>query len=400
MQFAAARAMVTAGLGQTRIGMRMRRGFLWLHRYLGLAIVLFLTFAGLTGSVLVFRIPLDAALNADLFCVPATGAVLPPARIADGLARSHPAWRITKVPTRLAPGESLMLTVTAAPGAKPLSYDQVFVDPHDGKILGTRADRTGWGRRHIVQGILEFHQNLLGGTAGRWFMGIVAFGWVISNLIGIYLTFPTLPPFWQRWTKMWRLARRVRFPRFCLDLHRAGGLWLFIGMLVLAVTSVEINFYDELFAPAVTMVWGHEPSPFDAGKPALPAAHHPTVGFEDALAAGTAVAERLHRGWRPVFLSYDPARGLYGVSFMAQGNDTYAWLGPAAYYFSDRSGQLVYTDDPYRDGARGVILRSLYPLHSGFVWGWPTRALIFALGLATAILSLTGFYVWYRKRRS
>ncbi len=377
--------------------MRIRPGLVWLHRYVGLLILVFLILAGVSGSVLIFRTRLDALLNPTLFDVGVHGATLSPVRLADGLARGHPSWRLTKVPIRVHRGRALVFHVTAAPGKPALSFTQVFVDPHTGAVLGRRRNRPGWSRRHLVEGLFQFHQNLLLGTFGRWFMGIVASGWVISNLLGFYLTFPSLPPFWKRWRKMWGMARGTRFPRFCLDLHRAGGLWLFLGFLVLAVTSVEMNFFDELFLPAVNLTFGAPQGTLYGA----PAAVHPSampVNFATSLKVAWQRAERRHPGWVPVFASYDPERGIYGVSFIAKGNNTYAWLGPVEYFVSANSGRITGTDDPYREGLRGIVLRSLYPLHSGRILGGPTRALVFVLGLATAVLSLTGLYVWYRRR--
>ena len=46
-----------------------RRFWVWLHRYAGLAMALFLVIVGLTGSVLAFREELDVWLNPELLTV-------------------------------------------------------------------------------------------------------------------------------------------------------------------------------------------------------------------------------------------------------------------------------------------------------------------------------------------
>jgi uncharacterized iron-regulated membrane protein len=377
--------------------MRLRPGLVWLHRYLGLSILAFVILAGLTGSILIFRTRLDAFLNPKLFDVAVQGPVLAPARLADALARRHPSWRIIKLPIRLHRGRALVLGVTAAPDASPLSFSQVFVDPYTGRILGMRRNRPGWSRRHLIAAIFQLHQNLLLGRFGRWFMGIVAFGWVISNLLGLYLTFPGRPPFWQRWGKAWRVARGTRLPRFCLDLHRAGGLWFFLGLLILAVTSVEMNFFDALFLPSVNLIFGTPHGTLDAAALATPTPPV-QISFEKSLRVAGKTAKANLPGWVPVFASYDPQLGLYGVSFIPRGDNTYAWLGPVEYFVSANGTHVAGQDDPYQEGARGLLLRSLYPLHSGRIFGWPTRAFVFVLGLATAVLSASGLYVWYRRR--
>ena len=92
---------------------RVRPLFLWLHRWTGLAIAVFLALAGLSGSVLVYLHQLDAALNPDLFHVAWQGEVLPPDELIARIERTDPRITVSKVPLRVAPGESAMLSVRA-----------------------------------------------------------------------------------------------------------------------------------------------------------------------------------------------------------------------------------------------------------------------------------------------
>ena len=369
----------------------------WLHRYSGLAILLFLIFAGVTGSILVFRAPLDAALNPDLFDADTTHVTAAPAARVDAVARAHPDWRITQAPLLIESGRSLALRVAPAQSGKPLGYDEVFIAPQDGHVIGTRQVTPGWGRRGLVDALFQFHFNLLAGTFGRWFMGAVAILWLLSNLVGLYLTFPRNRPFWKNWGRMWRIHRNTRPARFCLELHRAGGLWLFIGFLVLSITSVEMNFYDELFVPFTNAVWRRAPTPFDKAPAARSVA--PMLTFSQALDLAEPLAAEDHPGWIAAFATYEPQLGLVGVSFIRPGSDTYSVLGPVAYYLDESSGKPIYRDDPYNDGSRGAFMRSLYPLHAGRILGWPTRIYVLLLGIGTVVLSITGLYVWWRRRR-
>lgn len=385
---------------RTRIARKARihNAMVWLHRYSGLAIMLFIIIAGVTGSILVFRAELDAALNRNLFDAPVAAEMAPPAAIADQVARAHPQWRILNVPLVLTPGRSLPLAVAPATPGTRLGFNQIFVDPHDGHIIGKRMIGPGWDRRHIVEGIYQFHFNLLAGDIGRWFMGGIAIIWFLSNLIGVYLTLPQRSPFWKNWAKIWTIKQGTRFPRFCLDLHRASALWLFIGLLLLSLTSVEMNLYNELFVPAVNAVSTAPKTPFDDSAQVPPNHAAPKVSFVNALRDVMPLAAKDHPGWVPEFASYAPEENLLGVSFIRPGTDIYSALGPIAYFVDGQTGKPVFRDDPYNEGARGVVMRSLYPLHSGRIWGWPTRILVFVLGIAVTILSLAGLYVWWRKR--
>ena len=42
----------------------------------------------------------------------------------------------------------------------------------------------------------------------------------------------------------------------------------------------------------------------------------------------------------------------------------------------------------------------VYPLHSGEIFGWVTVLLVFVLGVVTFGQSITGLYVWWKKRAS
>jgi uncharacterized iron-regulated membrane protein len=367
--------------------MTLRALLPYAHRYLGLASAAFLVLAGVTGSLLVFDEALDAALNPDLFRVPARENLLSGAALAARLAGAG--LDVTAMPLRIEPGRAVKVEADGG---------QLFVDPADGRIVGTREDRPGWDRRHLVQGIFRLHYTLLAGTAGRWLMGVVALGWFVTNGVGFYLTLPTRGPFWPKWRQMWRIRLKVPPLRLLLDLHRASGLWLVPGVLILSATSAALNFYDEAFRPAVAAVSPPAATPWDRPLPA--ARPLPLIGFDAALDRAVALAARDGLGWQPAVLRHFADRQLYGVSFTPDGADDYPGLGPVAYLVDDRTGDLVFVDNPWTDSAGQKVLRALYPLHSGQVGGVATRLVVLLLGLATVEMAVTGIIVWWKKRRN
>ena len=48
----------------------IRRFFVWLHRWVGLLMTVFLIVVGLTGSILAFKTPLEKLINPELFGLP------------------------------------------------------------------------------------------------------------------------------------------------------------------------------------------------------------------------------------------------------------------------------------------------------------------------------------------
>ena len=378
---------------------RQRRA-LWtaVHRYLGLAAMLFLFVAAVTGCLLCFHKPLDAALNADLFRHGGGANAITPLAAVTAFQAGRSDLLVTSFPLSVSDGSNIPVAVAARSAGTALGFDQIFLDGRDGHVVGTRRTVSGWDRRHIMHGVFEFHFTLVAGKWGRWLMGTAALGWLIGNLVGVYLTWPLRRPWLQNWKRMWRFSFASVRARFMLDLHRSSGLWLLIGVSVLAFTSVTMNFFDEAFTPAVNAVSPARPSPFDEA-PRFPQHHVPHQGFSEMVdrAVARAAADRLD--WKPAMASYVPDYGLFGVSFTASGVENYSRLGPITYFIGAPDGQIAYVDNPYIDSAGRKLTRVLYPLHSGEVGGVATIALVFLLGLATAEMCVTGFYVYLKKRR-
>jgi uncharacterized iron-regulated membrane protein len=374
-----------------------RQFWIKIHRWLGLSAFLFLFIAGVTGSFLCFDKGIDAGLNRDLFYRQSTAPAMPPAALAAAFAAAHPDLVVTQFPLNLRRSENLKLEVQPRSGGA-IPFNEVFVDPSTGQLVGARLSEPGWDRRHIVQAIFQLHQNVLAGGVGRWIMGLAALAWLISNFVGLYLTFPAKKPFWPKWKKKWKIELNAKLRRFMLELHNASGLWLLILASVLAYTSVAMNFFNEAFVPAVQAVSPARPTMFDsAPKRAAPL---PRLSFADALPLGIAAARADGLKWRPALERFSPEYGAYGVTFTDNGIENYHLLGPVTYYIDGRTGRLVERDDPYHDSFGRKLTRSLYPLHSGDVAGWFGIAIVFLLGLATAEMCVTGVYTWWKKRQS
>lgn len=388
-------------MARMRVGVRtmtqiQRRQF-WMavHRYCGLAIMAFLLIASVTGVVLSFTAELDALLNRDLFHR-ADADAIDPVAAATAFGRAHPRLLLTAIPVNAAPHRTVQIGVAARPGAASPAFDQVFLDSTDGHVRGTRRSGPGWDRRHLMEGVFELHYTLLAGDSGRWLMGVVAIGWLLGNLVGIYLTLPLRGAFWTQWKKSWQLKLSSRLPRLLLDLHRASALWLLGGILVLAFTSVCMNFFNEVFTPTVHVLSPQRATLFDKGAPRTPPAA-PRIDPAEALGIATQAGRDL--GWQPAKVSYLPEWGVYSVMFTDDGVENYHRLGPVSLVIDGASGRVLERDDPYRDSTGQKLSRALYPLHTGKMIGRVGIALDILLGLATIEMIVTGVYLWLKRRR-
>ncbi|WP_263772628.1 PepSY-associated TM helix domain-containing protein [Propionivibrio soli] len=403
----------------------MRPLFVLLHRYAGLFMVPFLFVTGLTGAIISWDHELDDLLNPHLMEAPARG----PHRSSLALAREIEARdsrvRVTFLPLSAEPGESLHFGVE--PRIDPRTgqfftpgYNQVFVDPANGTELGRREWGAVWPitRETLVSFLYKLHYSLhispFAGSDrwGIWLLGIVAVVWTVDCFTGVFLTFPASrrrpgsePPqrsWWQRWQTSWRVRRGTGTYKLNYDLHRAGSLWTWVLLFVLAFTAFSLNLYREAFYPLMSMVSQVTPTPFDTREPAD--FLHPReakVGYGEIVALAGAEAARRQWDEPPGSVFYSTAYGVYSVQFFHPGGDHgAAGVGPARLFFDGEDGRLLGERLPWQGTAADVFVQAQFPVHSGRILGLPGRILISAMGLVVAMLSVTGAYVWWRKRRS
>ncbi len=380
-----------------------------LHRWFGLAIAVFLTIAGLTGAVISWDHELDAWLNPQFFEAHAPGPHLPALELAARVEQADPRIRVRYLPLAAPAGEAL--TIFVEPRLDPATrkpfepgYNQVVVDPADGRILARRE----WGkvsltRENLLPFLYKLHYSLhlpdgFGLELGVWFMGLVAIVWVIDTLVAVWIAFPN----WRTWRQSFTFRWRAGGHRMVFDLHRSGALWVYALMLMLAVTSVAMNLRDPVVRPIVAAFSTLSPSPFASRTPLPPeqqTAPHIAPAQAIELARAQAQARGIDAPPGGLFLSSEI--GVWGVGFFAPGNDHGdGGLGNPWIYLDAQTGAPVGADIPGTGSAGDVFLQSMFPLHSGRILGTAGRVVVSALGLVVAMLCITGVLIWARKRRA
>ncbi|MYF03774.1 MAG: PepSY domain-containing protein [Holophagales bacterium] len=382
----------------------MRRFARKLHRYAGLVLALFLVVVGLTGSALAFYEEIDAWLNPDLMHVPPGR----PALSASELTSRIEAWddRI-QVRNLTLPGDSghaaraFVLPEDPILAADPdyadeLGFTEVWADPATGAVLGTRL----WGscclgRAELMPFIYRLHYTLHApGRIGVWLLGGMSVLWTFDCLIGFYLTLPRRRPFWSRWKKSWKVKTDAGAERTNYDTHRAGGLWLWGVLFLLAVTGVYFNLNREVFRPVVEVFSKPKPYPFETRETlAREDWGRDLIGFDRAIDLASVEAAR--RGWPSGLtrVGVVPAQAYYIVYFEPL-EGVRSGLGSPIVYVDGHDGSLIGDSVPLEGSAADVIYRLQFPIHSGQILGLPGRIIIFLAGIVTAVLSVTGVVIW------
>jgi uncharacterized iron-regulated membrane protein len=394
----------------------VRSAALWVHRYVGLLMTVFLVVAGVTGSLLAFYVELDEALNPNLYRVtPAAPGepTLDPFEQREALQRQLPPglWA-HRVSFEAREGVASLMSVSAVPGVEYEGDDEFFLDPYSGRVLGSRHwGELSQGMRNVMPFLYRLHYSLALGEVGSTLFGIVALLWTLDCFVGGYLTLPAARrgqvrrggrAWLARWKPAW-LVRGGQLFSWIFTWHRASGLWVWALLLVFAWSAVGLNL-REVYHPVMNAVFGLEERAFQRLPKHDAPPMTPELGWLDAHRRGRALMaeQALERGFEVLSerrLVYDAEfRAFrYQVQSSFDVSDRYA---ATTVWFDAESGALLAFEAPTGQSAGQTITTWIYQLHFGAVrvLGFPYRIAVCLLGVATAVLSITGAWIWWVKR--
>jgi len=373
---------------------------LWViaHRWAGLTLAVFLTVAGLTGALLAFYDELYAASAPWLRAAPPVvgAAPLDPVTLLERAERAAPEAKFTRMELDIRPDRALVYYAEPREG-ETLGYNEIAFDPYTGDEVyrGTWGDLSeGW--RQVMPFVFNLHYTFALGELGRVAFGLAALVWTLDCFVGFYLTLPARRAGWlRRWRKAWtiRLKKPSLF-RLSFDLHRAGGLWVWPILLVFAWSSVGLNM-TSVYEP-VMAAFGRKD--VFAALPDKPAPDHITHDWRARLHEARALA--VSQGARVVAEN--------GLTFRA-GADAYEYRyrdiadlpterAQSRLFFDRATGAVVAIKSGRGDASANGVHEWLVALHIASIGGLPYRIFVTLLGVGVTMLSVTGVYIWMRKR--
>lgn len=351
----------------------MRKYLLNLHLYLALAVGLFVLVIGVTGSIIAFEPELDRLTNPHLFHVSPQGRQLPASELFSAARQAFPGQRINTIRLPQFDGDTVQFNVKGP--------RQVFLDPYTGKIVGERAP-TNW-----LTTVHSLHLRLLiGGGPDKTGSNIVA--GVTTVLIflvlsGVYLWWPV-----KRVKVKWGAsARRVHF-----DLHNTVGIYSAAFLVVLGLTGLVIRFDDD-----IEEYLHHRAGTQKIGK-AAPSVRQKGVALitpDQAIEAASAALP----GTQALAISLPPnPKGSYLVALHFPEDFT---PGGRSWANVDQFTGKVINQQNSRTvaaGTRTIIWNRR--IHTGDLFGLPTKALMSLSCLMLIIQAITGYFMWWKRLRA
>jgi uncharacterized iron-regulated membrane protein len=341
----------------------MRTVLLKLHAYVGLAAALFVLVLGLTGSIMAFEDEIDRATHPHLFTVTPEGAPLALAELGARVSAAHVGARVTGYGMGISPDRSWYV---AAGGSA------VYVNQYTGEILGERAGPTWLNQVH------QLHLRLLAGETGRTIVSWAGVLMVMLTISGLCLWWPA-----KRVSVAWAAGGR----RTWLDVHNASGAFSFVFLFVLSVTGVVIGF-ERLTTPLFYRVTGSQPAASTLAVTERPGLHLMTPD------AAVAAARAAMPGAAPIAVNVAGPRSAYRVAMrfpedLTPGGRTRVFVDPF-------SGAVVHAESSRTTAAGTRIVNMNRAIHTGDVFGVPSKIVMSLASLAAVIQVLSGLVMWWK----
>ncbi len=349
-----------------------------LHLVLGFASGLVVLVVSLTGSLLVFEHELEEAVAHDRFFVERPGAQrLPVDVLLAGVRAAYPGRRVGGFEIDADSRKTVRVHLEEP-------RTSVFVNPYSGTIQGDQAYET-----RFFTVVLKLHRYLLANETGKAVTGVACIVFVLMLLSGVVLWWPRNAAFLR---ERLRVRLNARWRRVNYDMHSVAGFYAAFPLLVIALTGLVWS-YKPVHQAIFLLLDGR---PQDKSKPVSVANGRTPSGL-----AYEGLVARAHRQYAfPGDLTVTLPKDDSASVVVAKEDLSAAIPNVVSFlYFDQYSGSLLKAE-PYATASRGMkVRRAVYPIHTGSVGGVFTKIIALLVSLFAASLPITGFLVWWGRRK-
>lgn len=345
------------------------------HSWMALIAFVPLLIICVTGSILVFKHEIDAALVEDKVRVAVDGGER---RSLDTLLgevnRSFPGYEVVGWHLFQDPGRADQVYMIPH-GSSDWFY--ALQNPYSGEILAEPQGLT----HYLTDWLLELHYTFLLDAPG---LAITSVFSVLLCLLGI----TGLVLYRKFWKNFFTLRWNARLIVYFSDLHKMTGVIASPILLIVGFSGAWWNithFVHELEEHAD----GHEhyamAERLYSDDLSLQALHDDT-------------AQRLD-GFEPTYITlpWEPGVNITFWGDVHAGNPLLSEYASNVIY-NAQSGDYMSAYDIREAGVGAKIVDSYRRLHFGNFAGLASRILWCVIGLSPLLLSVTGLYIWYRRR--
>ena len=369
--------------------MNVRKAIGKLHLWLGLASGLVVFVVAVTGCLYAFKTELEDLTQSYRYVPTQAGSVLPPSRMQAIGHQILPGKSLHSVTYRVG-GRAAILTFYHY---EPTYYYLAYVNPYSGKVL------------HVQDMSYDFFYQVLQGHYYLWLPPTVGQPIVASStLVFVVLLITGLVLWWpknkaarkQRFTVKWAASWKRRN----YDLHNVLGFYVSSVLLLLAFTGLVWGF--QWFAKSVYWVTSGGETQVDFYEPT-------SIVPKQPLATGAPVVDRLwyqataNTPHAETVEAHYPETNTSSIAVATNPDAGTFWKTDYRYYdqytLKEIPAKHLYSRFDETLTVADKIARLNYDVHIGAILGLPGKIIAFSASLLAASLPVTGFLIWWGRRR-
>lgn len=266
-------------------------------------------------------------------------------------------------------------------------YKMVYADPYSGKII--RIDK---GTLELIVSLVFCHTSLFLGEVGEYIIQFATLFFLIQIISGLVLWYPTTR---NALKSVFKIKTDSSKKRLNYDLHRIPAFYASLALLVLVCTGLFMA-WDFVKYPVTDLVGGN--SNYLEEKIQMPKRELNKADISFDYLFDKLKKQRPEANQFTFFMpDSDTATVLQGkthanISFL---NFEVGEL----FQFNRYNGHEAGGDEIKYIHKNNRILSMVLFIHMGFWGGLPTKIITFIVGLIGASLPVTGFFIWWGRKR-
>lgn len=353
-----------------------KKGLISIHAFAGLFAGIFILALSLSGAILVFQNDIDA-LQKPFFLPLKTGdKILAVDSIYKLVHQKYPHAVLSNCNLAENKQQAFSFSVYDSSYKNGTKALQVFLHPQTGAILKTRGGSEDF-KNNLMGWLSKFHNSFHAGKTGEWLLGFFAFVFLISIVSGIILYRKNIIAVLLFKKTVWKKN----------NLHQIIGTWALLFNLMIGVTGFWMQRYvfKKEFYQRNDRVNIIKPSP--------------NLFFN--LDSAYNNLQKLHPDFTGHVIYF--AQSVKGKTAVYGSNINNAYIHSKKFadvIFLDSTGNISKTNfiNEIAAADRYDIINS--QLHMGKYGGMPIKIIYSLFGFSSAILSLTGFLMWVKRRKA
>ena len=353
-----------------------KKNLFTIHSVSGLAAGLFILALSLSGALLVFHDSLDALQKPKVGYAAENKKIISVDSCYHIIQQQYPAAQIgnCKLPDNTSMPVSFFIYDASYKNG--MSALEIFIDPYNGAVLGSRGGSDDF-KHNFMSWLAAFHSSFHAGKTGEWLLGFFAAVFLLSILTGIFLYRKNILATILFKRSVWKKN----------NLHQIMGTWALLFNLLIGVTGFWMQRYvfKKEFYQTNDWVNTIHPSPklffnFDSSYQVVQKAHPDFTCYVIYFA-------QTKKGKTAIYGSNSTNAYIHSKKFA-----DVICLDSTGSASKTRFINEISADDRYD------IINS--QLHMARYGGAGIKIVYALFGLSSAILSITGFLLWLKRRRS